>query len=322
MKYLLDCDPGIDDAMAIMMLVKSGADIAGITTTHGNSNARNTAKNAMKVLEHVLHRKDIPVAVGESRPLSGVRVDAGHVHGKDGLAETALPRPKTPFVKQHAVDFMKEKISENKDDIKLVSTGPLTNIARLLKKYPTVGRDVAELVMMAGAINVPGNITQVAEFNVYADPYAASHVFENSTIRKTLVPADVANKVILTPSYLEEKTKTLRNESNKEVADFLVRIASFYQKFFIEKLGRIGDQIFNGCAMYDPLAVGYAINPSFIKRKEPMSVHVETRGTYTKGETVAELRGGFRNQTLPNMDVCLDTNASEFLDYFMLTVLS
>lgn len=304
-KILFDGDPGIDDALALLYALKhEGAELVGITTVGGNITLDNTTRNALRILE-ITDNTDIPVARGIGKPLLRQNKSEGEVHGKDGLGNTTLLEPKISEIREHAVDFIINQIMSNPNEITLVPVGPLTNIAIAVIKEPRLKDFVKEVVIMGGAVTTFGNITPESEFNIFTDPEAAKIVFE-SGMPITLVGLDVTMKTLLTPAHLSEIL-----EASTPVTDFVCKIITHYMKFYNDVVG------VNGCGMHDPLAVAVAIDKSLVKTHR-LFVTVETKGEYTTGETVADLRGSkegiVRN---PNMDVCIDVDSERFMKDFI-----
>src|SRR3954447_16832204 len=198
-KILLDCDPGHDDAIALMLALASPeVELLGVTTVAGNQTLDKTTANAIRLLEFA-GRSDVPVAAGADRPLMREQYVASYVHGETGLDGPDLPPPQSSALDQHAVDFLADKIRETGGDVTLVPTGPLTNVALMLALHPDARPD--RIVLMGGAI-AEGNVTPAAEFNIWADPEAARRVFE-SGIDVTMVGLDVTHKALMTSDHAE-----------------------------------------------------------------------------------------------------------------------
>jgi purine nucleosidase len=307
-QLIFDGDPGIDDALALLYALKAdNAVLKGITTVGGNMSLDNTTRNALKILE-ITNHTEVPVARGIGKPLLRDNKSVGEVHGRDGLGNANLPSPKIKEVDIHAVDFIINTIMENPKQITLVPVGPLTNIAVAVVKEPRLKDYVKDVVIMGGAITTFGNITPESEFNIYTDPEAAKIVFE-SGLPITLVGLDVTMQTLLTPSHLENIL-----EKSTPVTDFIGKIITHYMKFYEEVVG------VNGCGMHDPLAVAVAIDKSFVKTRK-LFVTVETKGEFTTGETVADLRGSKEGVVRqPNMDVCIEVDSQRFLRTFIETL--
>jgi len=303
-KIIYDCDPGIDDALAIILALNSGElDIEGITTVHGNSSVEQTTKNAQRLLEYL--GKDIPVARGAEKPLVYDSVSfkrAVRVHGEDGLGDSEL-LSKEPLKKtyDYAVDFIIRKVKEGVRTI--VATGALTNIALAFQKEPETMNLLEEIIIMGGVINQPGNIDRLSEANFYVDPHAADYILQQS-VKKILIPLNVTHQVIFTP----ENRNAL---SDTRTGKLVKSIVKKYQDFYMSA------REFPGNPLHDPLAIGYAIDPLFFKT-ELMDVKVETEGRYTRGICVPELRK--KADLNPNVNVAVAVDSARFLDYFMKTV--
>jgi inosine-uridine nucleoside N-ribohydrolase/succinylglutamate desuccinylase len=271
-KIIIDTDPGNDDALAIMLAVKSGQfDIKAITTVAGNSTIENTTRNARYILE-LLERKDIPVYSGSEKPLKRDLIQAV-VHGKRGLE--GINPINNPEITGNAVEKILEIIKENPYEITIVAIGPLTNIARAIQKSPEIMKKAKEIVIMGGAIKVPGNKNRVAEFNFFVDPEAADIVL-NFPVKKTLVPLDACNKVKLQLEYFEKIT----NQKIREPV--LNMIAPFIENIY-------KDEGINAALVYDALTVYYLLNPKSCKINQ-YDILIETKGELTRGMSVADLR--------------------------------
>jgi purine nucleosidase len=305
---LFDGDPGIDDALALLYaLKKDNVVLKGITTVGGNIGLDKTTKNALKILE-ITNNTNIPVARGIEKPLLRENKSEGDVHGRDGLGNSNLPAPKIVEIREHAVDSIIKTIMDNPKQITLVAAGPLTNIAVAVIKEPRLKDYVKEVVIMGGAVTTFGNITPRSEFNIYTDPEAAKIVFE-SGLPITLVGLDVTMKTLLTHEHLKEIM-----EVSSPVTEFVGKIITHYMKFHEEVMG------VNGCGMHDPLAVAVAIDKSLVKTRK-LFVTVETKGEFTTGETVADLRGSKEGIVHPpNMDVCVEVDSQRFLRDFIETL--
>ena len=261
-KIIIDTDPGHDDALAIMLAVKSGMfDIKAITTVAGNSSIENTTRNARFVLK-LLNREDIPVYSGSDRPLKRELIKAV-VHGNSGLE--GLDPENEPNLSGDAVEKILHIIKKNLGEITLVTLGPLTNIAKAILKDRDNMLNLKEIVIMGGAIKVPGNKNRVAEFNMFVDPEAADIVFR-FPIKKTLIPLDACNNVRLFK-------KDFQKIENENLRIPVISMIEPYIKNIAEEEG------VDGALMYDPLTVYYLINPDCCRKRE-----------HTCGMTVAELR--------------------------------
>lgn len=304
---LLDCDPGIDDALAILYAVRSPeCELLGIGTVRGNVDAETGALNALRVLE-VAGAGHVPVAVGCDAWLVEPKADARFVHGEDGLGNTFLPPPRGRPSGEHAVEMILRVTRERPGQVVLVAVGPLTNLAVALAEDPGLPRRVRQVVVMGGAARMPGNITPVAEANVAHDPEAARAVFAAGW-PLTMVGLDVTMQALLH----EEDAERLR-ASGDPVGAFAHRIVQFYMDFYRTILGR------RACALHDPLAVAVALDPTLV-RTVHTRVEVETAGRLTRGMTVVDLRGGrdrLPGAAEPNCAVCLEVDAGRFLQTFL-----
>ncbi len=298
-KIIIDTDPGIDDAMAIFMALKSPEiQLMGLTSIFGNVNCRQSTINALRLLE-IAERSDIPVAKGCDTPLIvEPHRHATHVHGEDGMGNTYLPTPTTSPIDIPAALFIVNTILENPGEVTLVPIGPLTNIALALKLEPKIVNIVKEVVIMGGAATVQGNVTPVAEANIWQDPHAASIVF-SSGLPLTMVGLDVTKKVIQTEAYLNEIFS-----ANNRATNLLKLITPCYQDFYYEAFGS------KNLHTHDPSTIAYLINPDlFITQKMPIFVETEGR---CAGQTVPDYRKQWGN--LPLSNVCIEVNSSGVLE--------
>jgi purine nucleosidase len=319
-KVIIDTDPGTDDAMAIMLALNSPElDVRAFTVVPGNVTAAQGLENALKMIS-LANRCDIPVAGGAQHPLFQKLVTAEFWHGKNGLANIELPASKCTADRRWGPDLIIEMVHAAPHEITLVPVGPLTNIALALEKDPSIVPLVKEVIIMGGSIS-GGNVNAAAEANIFNDPEAAQIVFQAGW-PLTMVGLDVGDKTLLSRKHLEQLGKM-----HGPVNDFIYGIA----KYLIELSEKFGD---TGTPMYDPLAVGVAIDPTIVKAPL-MHVDVETVGVYTRGETVANRRGAIERNVLhhfsdgdhfviegmdkvePNAKVCTEVNAEQFLNLFV-----
>ena len=265
---LLDCDPGHDDAIAILLALASPeVEVRGITTVHGNQTLEKTTLNALRVLE-LAGRSEIPVAAGADRPLTRELFVAAYVHGESGLDGPSLPAPSAKPLEQHAVDFLAERVR----GAVLVPTGPLTNIALLLSRYPDARPE--RIVLMGGAI-AEGNVTPAAEFNIWADPEAAHRVF-SSGIPITMIGLDVTHKALVGPAHSE------RLRAGGRVGTTVAELLDFYNVFHRKTYG------FDGSPIHDAVAVAAAFRPGLVELVE-RAVRVDTGGELSRGRTYVDL---------------------------------
>ncbi len=296
-RVLIDCDPGHDDAIALLLALASPElEVLGITTVAGNQTLDKTTVNALKILEFA-GRSEIPVAAGAPRPLVREPYVAAYVHGETGMDGPELPDPQTKPVDQHAVDFLAERIEPG---VVLIPTGPLTNIGLLLAHYPEVAERIARIVLMGGAI-AEGNVTPAAEFNIWADPEAAARVF-TSGIDVSMVGLDVTHKALIRPADTERLAATGR--TGQLVADLF----SFYQQFHSEQYG------WDGSPVHDAVAVAHVIRDDLVTMAD-RGVVVDTGGELSRGRTYVDLWG--RAQWEPNAHVSVDIDAQGFIDFLV-----
>jgi inosine-uridine nucleoside N-ribohydrolase len=276
MRAIIDTDPGVDDAMAILLALNSPElKIEALTVVPGNVEAWQGLENALKLVS-LANRCDILVAGGAQHPLNQKLITAQYWHGKNGLAGVELPAPKCKADPRFGPDLIIELVHKYPHEITLIPVGPLTNIALAVSKDPSIVPLVKNIVIMGGSIT-GGNVDGAAEANIYNDPEAAAIVF-NAGWMVTMVGSDVGERTIITRKHLDELRKMHGPES-----DFVYKLADFY----VTRSEKSG---YAGAAMYDPLAVGTALDPTLVTLKD-MHVDVETRGEFTRGETVANRMG-------------------------------
>jgi pyrimidine-specific ribonucleoside hydrolase len=289
---LIDCDPGHDDAIAILLALASPeVDLRGITTVAGNTTLDNATRNALKVLE-LAGRTDVPVAAGASAPLRRELRTAPNVHGVSGLDGPDLPEPVTRTVEQDAVAFLADRIEPG---VVLVPTGPLTNVAQLLERHPHARPD--RIVWMGGAI-AEGNTTPAAEFNAYVDPEAAAIVF-GSGIDVTMIGLDVTHRALFTPAHAE----TLRGRGR--AGRFVAELSDFFLRFHEQRYG------FAGSPIHDAVALAHVIDPTLVETVH-VNVEVELESQWCDGRTVVD-RWSVSGRE-PNAHVGIDIDAPRFLD--------
>ena len=279
-KVIIDCDPGMDDSMAIVMACKSEKlDVLGITSTHGNYPINVTTKNALKVLE-MLGKTDIPVAKGLDKPLIRKLPSDPFSHGDDGQAENHLPDPTTDKAPLHAVDFIIQSVDENPGEVTLICCGPLSNVALAMIKEPEIKNNIKEIIAISGAFgitefaytNATGDTPQ-SEWNVYVDPEAADIVYK-SGVPFTAIGLDIATHFDV--DFTDEQIKKM-NSSNNKVARFLSHAIKF-----------VTDRGYGAyCTIIDCLAVAFVIQPNLIETFVG-KVGIETEGKYSFGNTVRE----------------------------------
>ena len=288
---LLDCDPGHDDAIALLLALASPeVELRGVTTVAGNQTLEKTTANALRVLE-LVGREDVEVAAGADRPLVREPFVAAYVHGETGLDGTDLPPARGTAIPRHAVDFLAERVG----GITLVATGPLTNVALLLARHPEVRPE--RIVLMGGAI-AEGNVTPAAEFNVWADPEAARRVFA-SGLDLTMVGLDVTHKALVRTGHKELLRAAGR--VGRTVAELL----DFYDRFHREVYG------FDGSPIHDAVALSYAFRPDLLETRE-LNVEIDCESELCRGRTVVDV--WCRTGRDPNARVAVDIDAPAFVE--------
>jgi purine nucleosidase len=299
----LDCDTGIDDALAIAYLLAAAArpgssiDIVGIGSVSGNVSAAVGASNTLDLLA-LAGRSDIPVAVGAHHPKVGeFRGGAPHVHGENGVGNVVIERSTTSVVSESAADMLIRLAHEHRGELRIIAVGPLTNIADALHLDPTLPGLVKELTIMGGAALVPGNITAAAEANIANDADAAADVFAAEWFI-TMVPLDVT----MTHVFVEEHRQALI-ASERPVASALGHMLDHYFEFYVGVYGH------RASALHDPLAVAVALGDVGMRSAPVVRVSVDTTDGPGRGQTVCDLRGmynGYPEQSRAHTRVVLE----------------
>ena len=315
-RVIIDTDPGVDDAMAILLALNSPElKVEALTVVPGNVDAKQGLENALKIVS-LADRCDVTVAGGAKHPLNQRLITAQFWHGKNGLAGVELPVSKCKADARFGPDLIIELVHKYPHELTLIPVGPLTNIALAVSKDPSIASLVHDIVIMGGSIS-GGNVNGAAEANIYNDPEAAQIVF-NAGWMVTMIGSDVGERTLLT-----RKCVTELQASHGPQSEFVAKLADFY-------LTRSENSGYSGAAMYDPLAVGTVIDPTLVSLKD-MHVDVETRGEFTRGETVANRMGSNENNILhgdhyeiegvialkPNARVCLASDAERFVKLFV-----
>jgi inosine-uridine nucleoside N-ribohydrolase len=293
-RIILDCDPGHDDAIALLLALASPElDLAGVTTVAGNQTLQKTTANAIRVLDHV-GRPEVPVAAGADRPLVRARYVADYVHGETGLDGPDLPPAAREPAKEHAIDFMAARASDA--PLTLVAVGPLTNVALFLARYPELQDRIERVVLMGGAI-AEGNVTPAAEFNIWADPEAAERVFQ-SGLDVTMVGLDVTHKALFRQEHADALAAA--GKAGRLVADLF----GFYVQFHRSQYG------WDGTPIHDAVAVAHVIDPSILETRD-RGVIVDTGPELSRGRTYVDLWG--RAGWAPNCHVATGIDSDAFL---------
>jgi inosine-uridine nucleoside N-ribohydrolase len=294
---LLDCDPGHDDAIALLLALASPElDLLGVTTVAGNQTLEKTTANALRVLE-LVGRGDVPVAAGADRPLARELFIAAYVHGESGMDGPALPDPQGAPVQDHAVDFLAGRILGSARPVTLVPVGPLTNVALLLARYPEAAGNVERIVLMGGAV-AEGNVTPAAEFNIYVDPEAAWRVFR-SGLPVTMIGLDVTHRALMTADHAD------RLRGAGEVGRFVAELYDFFVAYHLRTYGH------EGAPIHDAVAVAQVLRPGIVETLH-RHVDVDCESRLCRGRTVVDL--WHRTGEEPNADVGVGIDAEGFLD--------
>lgn len=297
---IIDCDPGHDDALMLMLAHGSGRfDIKAVTISAGNQTQAKTLQNALKVLT-LIGATAIPVYHGAEKPLFRELVIADYVHGETGLDGPSLPAPVMQAQPVSAVEGIAAILTASETPVTIVPTGPLTNIATFLLAYPHLKSKIERISLMGGGI-FRGNMTPLAEFNIYADPEAAAIVFK-AGVPITMCGLDVTHKALVFQKDIE-LLRALGNQSGKAAADLMDFFSIFYRENRVELNG--------GAALHDPCAIAWLINPGIFKTKS-CYVDVETKGELTRGATVVDFYNTLQME--PNATVAYDIDRDAFMD--------
>lgn len=296
---ILDCDPGHDDAIALVLALASPElELKAVTSSAGNQTPDKTLRNVLRMLT-LLNRTDIPVAGGAVKPLMRDLIIADNVHGESGLDGPALPEP--GFAPQNctAVELMAKVLRESPEPVTVVATGPQTNVALLLNSHPELHAKIARIVIMGGAMSL-GNWTPAAEFNIFVDPEAAEIVFQ-SGIPVVMAGLDVTHKA----QILAEDIERFRRIGNP-VATTVAELLDFFMEYHkTEKWG------FQGAPLHDPCTIAWLLKPDIFTTVERW-VGVETQGKYTQGMTVVDYY--FLTGNTPNTTVMTDIDREAFVE--------
>jgi inosine-uridine nucleoside N-ribohydrolase len=292
---ILDCDPGHDDAIALLLALASPElELLGVTTTYGNQTLEKTTANALRVLE-LVGRTDVPVAAGAERPLARELVVAAHVHGESGLDGPALPEARTEPVADDASAFLAAAIARAREPVTLVAIGPFTNVARYLAEHGPEG--IGRLVVMGGAI-AEGNYTPAAEFNVWCDPEAAAAVFD-SGLDVTMISLDVTHQALL-GADVEARLRAVG-----AVGAFVADLSVYFTRYHRETYG------WEGAPVHDAVAVAHVLRPELVETRH-RSVQVELESELCRGRTVVDLWN--RTDRSPNVHVGVGIDVEAFFD--------
>ena len=301
-RIIIDTDPGIDDALAILLAIASPElSLEGLSVVHGNCSLEQATKNGLSILE-LAKASHIPLAKGFELPLVQPSLLAPETHGDTGLGYAKLPEPRIKPTVQHGCDFLIEQVMANPGEITFVAVGPLTNVAMAIRKEPKFAKSLKELIIMGGAIRHEGNTTALAEFNVYVDPHAA-HIVFHAGIPTTLVPLDVTYQCILTAQDVErlQKIESPIPKFIKDTTDFYMEYHDSYQDI-------------KGCIINDPLALALTFAPELCDYEE-LPVDVDISGGVSMGKTFADFYNYNKKPT--NMKVALGVRPRDFIELFL-----
>ncbi len=301
-RVVLDTDPGIDDALAILLALASPEiELAALSVVHGNCPLPDAVTNALAVL-NLAGAPDLPVAVGCDRPLLRPLFTALETHGGRGLGYARLPPGPAAPVAEHAVDLLIRELMAAPGEVSLVAVGPLTNVALALRKEPRLVEAVGECIIMGGALRADGNTTPLGEFNIYADPHAAQIVFA-SGMPITLMPWDITKEVRLAKAEVDRLL--LRGGP---IPAFIAEATRFYIEFHMQHFG------WAGCSINDPAALALVWWPELAETR-PLYVAVETASELTMGKTVGDFLGVTGHA--PNVRLVERFDGEEFVRRFV-----
>ncbi|MBM7870380.1 pyrimidine-specific ribonucleoside hydrolase [Clostridium pascui] len=293
---IIDCDPGHDDAIALLLAFASERlDVRAVTIVAGNQTQEKTLNNALRVLSFA--GVDVPVAKGDDKPLMRDLIIAPEVHGDSGLDGPELPESDLKAVDMSAIELIAKTIRESDKKVTLIPTGALTNIAKFLLCYPELKEKIERISLMGGAC-FGGNWSPAAEFNILVDPEAADIVFK-SRIPITMSGLDVTHKALI----YDEDVERIRNVGGK-VAVMVAELLDFFAKFHM-------DMGFKGSPLHDPCAVAWVIDPSIMTTKK-LHVDIETKGEHTLGATVVDYYDVLKKEK--NIDVAFDIDRERFVE--------
>lgn len=299
-RVLIDCDPGIDDALALLLAhVSPEIELAAVTVTGGNCSMEQGVRNALSVLDLV--RSDVPVVRGVALPLIRPPYTAPETHGDSGLGNAHLPDPSTAPADDHAVDRIIREVLRAPEPITIVAIGPLTNVALAIRREPRIVERVHEVIVMGGAFDVPGNTTPLAEFNVYVDPHAA-HIVLHSGMPITIISWDITSRVLL----LQQDVDRLL-EQPSPISRFIADATSFYIDFHDTYFG------YTGCAINDPCALALVFRPDLAVCDE-LFMDVEIASETSIGKTIADVNNVWKRP--PNVRLVRSFDADAFLELF------
>lgn len=274
---LFDCDPGIDDAMAMLFHLGSGGRFTGVGSVHGNVPSPLGAANALRILDVAGAPDNVPVVVGAAKPMAQPLSTAEFVHGQDGLGNTHRPPSARALQPGSAAEQIVQQARRSPGEFTLVAVGPLTNLGLALLMEPDLSRLIPEVVIMGGNVQLPGNATAYAEANIWHDPEAAALVVE-APWQVTFATLDATMQTVLQPKHLEALAST-----DAASGRFIWEILQCYLDFYESHLG------LRSCPLHDPLAIGLALYPD-VATYRTIPTRLELRGELTRGAMVCDLR--------------------------------
>lgn len=306
-KMILDLDTGVDDALAIAYATAApDVDLIGVVAAYGNNLLDVCAENSLKLLE-LLGQENVPVFKGlphastkDSFTPEKVSLD---IHGQNGIGEVKLPAPTRSVEAKSGVDFYIDAAHKYGENLIIVPTGPMTNLAAAIKKDPSIAKLIGNVTFMGGALTVEGNVSEAAEANIHQDPSAANEVLSNPDLNLTMVGLDVTLRTLLTKKETQQ-WRDLGTKAGQAYADITDFYIDAYYNLDIDK---------NGCALHDPLAVGVSLDPSFVQTIS-LFMKVVTQGP-NAGRTVGD--NAKLNDSDPNVKVAVNVDKDRYLKTFM-----
>lgn len=301
-KVIFDTDPGIDDALALLLLAASPeVELRAITVTHGNTSQEKCLRNALQLVE-LAGIQDVPVIRGATEPLVKELSVAEETHGDGGLGYAVLPPSTVVAHATRAHDVIIQEIEKNPGEITILAVGPMTNVALALLKKPSIAGKVKRIIAMGGAIHYPGNATPQSEYNVYCDPEAFDIVVK-AGIDFTLVPLDVTYQCIFTTEHLA-RISSARDDIKRFIADS----TRFYMEF------HASHQDIQGCAINDPLAAALLLDPSLVTNRDYF-LTIELQSPTSKAKTIVDHYGALK--TSPNAKVAMAVDVEKLMNLFI-----
>ncbi len=301
-RIVLDTDPGIDDALAILLALASPeVELAALTVIGGNCSLAEAVRNGLDVLA-LGGAAHIPVVAGVERPLIRPPLTAPETHGNTGLGYARLPLSPALPAAEHAVDRLIAEIMAAPGEVTLVAVGPLTNVAMAIRKEPRIVTAVRELIIMGGALRADGNVTPLAEFNIYVDPHAA-HIVLHSGMPIILVPWDITKDILLTQADVERLLRV-----GGPIPQFIADATRFYIEFHLEYFG------WAGCSINDPAALVLVFQPD-LARLQAIYVDVEINSETTMGKTIGDFLGVTKRP--PNVQLVTAFDSERFVALFL-----